>query len=106
MGPAAKPAKEPLEKLLKGESKFAAILAAVALVDLDLATESDTDAIVVSLTTGLKDEHPRVRVAAAESLGKMGPKAKSAAGALEAATKDSEERVAAAAQEALAKVNG
>lgn len=106
MGDAAKGAKEPLEKVLNGDDKFVAILAAVALVDLELAEEAETDKIVETLTAGLRDEHPRVRVAAAESLGKLGAKAKAAAPALDEASKDKIERVSQAAKDAAAKVGG
>jgi HEAT repeat protein len=61
---------------------------------------------VPTLVALLKDRRPGTRRLAAEALGTIGPAAAAAASALEVATRDSDDRVRAAAEQALARVRG
>jgi HEAT repeat protein len=61
---------------------------------------------VPALIDALLDEEPDVRRSAAEAIGLIGPAADDAIPALTVALGDSNARVAAAAREALAKVQG
>ncbi len=57
------------------------------------------------LVAALKDEASEVRAASAEALGNIGPGAKSALPALEAATADPDKNVAAAARVSLGRIS-
>lgn len=110
IGEAAKGKAKDLLKALDGDDPLVAILAAGAFVELRPYlrdyTPEETAKLVKVLTEGLTNQHPRVRLAAADSLGKLGPEAKSAADALEQLTKDKDPSISKAAADALAKVKG
>jgi hypothetical protein len=72
--------------------------AAISLGGVDVG-----DAVLAALTAALRDEHPAVRAAAANSLGRLAHP--SSAGALRAAMQDREEPVRTAAKAALTRVD-
>jgi hypothetical protein len=87
-----------LVQLLSGSSQFR--VRAQAAISLG-AIQADTT-VVVALGRALKDEHPAVRAAAANSLGRLADPA--SLSALKAATFDSEEPVRTAATAAIARI--
>lgn len=103
MGPKAVKGAATLLKVLRQESDAdvrTAISDAIARVGA-LAKET-----APALAEALGDNSPAVREIAAITLGKIGPSARAALGALEKATKDSNAKVAEAAAAAQLRVNG
>jgi hypothetical protein len=87
-----------LVQLLSGSSQFR--VRAQAAISLG-AIQADSN-VVAALGRALKDEHPAVRAAAANSLGRLADPA--SLSALKAATSDSEEPVRTAATAAVARI--
>ena len=87
-----------LVRLLSGSTQFRVrAQAAISLGGIGGAPE-----VTIALKGALRDEHPAVRAAAANSLGRLGDA--SAIGSLRIASKDAEAPVRAAVQAALAKL--
>lgn len=87
-----------LVQLLSGSSQFRVRAQAA----ISLGAVSSDSSVVAALGRALKDEHPAVRAAAANSLGRLADP--TSLGALKAATSDSEEPVRTAAIAAVSKI--
>lgn len=104
MGAAAASAVPALVKRLKDEDGDVRIAAAVALLKIDPAKQSD--AAVAAIAAELKNPDLLIRILAADALGDLGPRAKAALPFLTAALRDPEPELRQAAKEAQAKVVG
>jgi HEAT repeat protein len=101
IGPAARDAAGKLRPLLESEEPLVRVVSAWALVHITPQDDELTRKAVPILIQGLKSETVAVRRGSAHALGKLGPKARDAAGALTDASRDSDETVRAAALAAL-----
>lgn len=106
IGAPAKPSVPALLEATKTEDAFLNSLAAITLIKLQLEINEETKEVVGVLAGALKDEHPRIRLAACESLATIGPAAREALPALEEAAKDQDPAIADAAKSAIQKVKG
>ncbi|MFO0947145.1 MAG: HEAT repeat domain-containing protein [Planctomycetota bacterium] len=106
IGEPAKASIPALRNATKTEDAFLNSLAAITLIKLQMEINEETKDVVGVLATALKDEHPRIRLAACQSLATIGPAAKDALPALEEAAKDKDSNVADAAKEAIQKIKG
>ena len=106
MGPDAKAAAGALRKLLSSKDELTQITGAHALVSVDPGNADNAKLVVPVMTAALKNPLAFIRGEAAMTLGDLGKDAASALPALEAAAKDDDEGVRAAAIEAVKKIKG
>ena len=106
IGPAAKPADAALLAILRKSNDSLSLLSAWSLLKIHGVTAKSANVVLPALTAGLASPLPQARQGAAETLGQLGPFAKSAAVQLEQVTKDADPRVRDAAVKALAAVRG
>lgn len=104
MGPPAIDAKAALQKCLDSDDEFLAMASAWALAQIAPACPVTARKSVPLLVKALGDSEAITRVHAAETLGFLGPQAKSAVPALKTASKDRDEAVRAAASAALEQI--
>lgn len=106
IGPAAAAAEPLVVKAMDSDDKSLAVIAARSFMEIQPKSSSTAAAAkaVPVLAACLGDPLPETRKAAAETLAEMGPLARSAAGALEKATKDNVKAVREAATRALKSV--
>ena len=101
IGPAAAEAKPALEKLLTGEDDTLSLVSAWALVQIGAADPDTAARVVPVLIGGLARPDARYRQEAARALEKLGPRAKDALPALNAARGDADQAVREAVARAL-----
>jgi HEAT repeat protein len=106
IGPAAKPADAALLAILRKSNDSLSLLSAWSLLKIHGVTAKSANVVLPALTAGLASPLPQARQGAAETIGQLGPFAKSAAAQLEQVTKDADPRVRDAAVKALAAVRG
>jgi HEAT repeat protein len=105
IGPDAAAAEPVLDDLLKRSSNLS-LVNAWALTRICPPSEQLAAKTVPLLVAGLADSFPPVRHGAAEALGNLGPAAKPALPALQAALNDKDEGVRSAAAKAIAAIRG
>ena len=101
IGPAARGATGKLRPMLESDEPLVRVVSAWALVHITPQDDEVSRKAVPILIQGLKSETVAVRRGSANALGKLGPKARDAAGALTDATRDPDETVRTAALAAL-----
>ncbi len=106
IGPGAAAAEPALLEVIKGKDDSMSMLSAWAIIKIRGVTADTAAKVIPELLTTLDSHLPQSRQAAAESLGELGPLAKSAVEKLERATKDENEGVRAAATKALKSIRG
>jgi HEAT repeat protein len=106
MGPEAKAAAPALRKLLQSKDELTQITAAHALLSVDPDNPDNARVAVPVMVAALKNPLPFIRGEAAMTLGDLGKAAANALPALEAAAKDEDQGVRAAAAEAVKKIRG
>lgn len=106
MGPEAKAAAPELRKLLTSNDELVQITAVHALLSVDPGNPDNAKVAVPVMTAALKNPLAFIRGEAAMTLGDLGKAAAGALPALEAAAKDTDEGVRAAAAEAVKKIRG
>ncbi len=106
IGPGAAAAEPVLLELIESQDTSLSMLAAWAMVKIRGVTPETAAKVVPELLVGLDSPLVKTRQAAAESLGELGPLAKSAVERLERATKDDDEGVRSAAAKALQSIRG
>ena len=106
IGPGAKAAIPALIKELQAENSFERQVSAWALAQISPQDAGLAKKLVPVLIQGLDNDQPMVRAESANGLGKLGANAAAAVDALTKASKDPEEVVSAAANEALKKIKG
>ncbi len=103
IGPPAASAVAALLKRLKDEDGDVRVAAALALVRID--PDKHADAALAAIVAELKNPDLLIRIEAADALGELGSRARSAAAALNGALKDPEPEVRQAAKDAQSKVS-
>ena len=106
IGPGAAASEPTLLEVIKEKDDSLSLLSAWALIKIRGVSADTAGKVVPELLVGLASHLPQTRQAAAESLGELGPLAKSAVEKLEQATKDESEGVRAAASKALKAIRG
>jgi len=101
IGPASRGAVGKLRPMLESDEPLVRVVSAWALVHITPQDDEVTRKAVPILIQGLKSETVAVRRGSANALGKLGPKAREAAGALTDATRDPDATVRTAALAAL-----
>ena len=91
---------------MNGSNQDLALISAWAAIKIQPQSKEATAKAIAALTTGLSAPSPLMRRGAAETLGQIGPPAKAAAAALQAAAKDSDKSVRDAATQALTSIRG
>ena len=106
IGPGAAAAEPALLEVIKGKDDSMSMLSAWAIIKIRGVSAETAAKVIPELLVALASHLPQSRQAAAESLGELGPLAKSAVEKLERATKDENEGVRAAAGKALKAIRG
>ena len=106
IGPAARAADLPLLDIIKKSDDTLSLLSAWALLNIHGASAKTASILMPELIVGLSLTVPQARQNAAETLGQLGPFAKGAVEALQRTAQDKDPAVRAAAEKALAKIQG